>query len=165
MRKALNILSPGKVILLSSLVFFFTLSQSHAMDVTLQWDANIEPDLDGYKIYYDTGSSGEPYDGTDADPGHSPITLPVGDLPDPGNPEYSLTGLNDNETYFFVVTAFDTEGLESDYSNEVNALGVTSITSPGAGGDDGGGCFIAAATDHCQPAATWLIMQILWSIH
>jgi len=164
MREFLNIPSPWKVILLFSLVFFFALSQSYAMVVTLQWDANIELDLDGYKIYYDR-DSGEPYDGTDADPGPSPITLPVGDLPDPGNPEYSLTGLNDNETYFFVVTAYDTEGLESDYSNEVNALGVTSITSPGAGGGDGGGCFIAAATDHCQPAATWLIMQILWSIH
>jgi len=109
------------------------LSSSYAAVVTLQWDANTEPDLDSYKIYYDR-DSGEPYDGTDADQGPSPITLPVGDLPDPGNPEYSLTSLNDNETYFFVVTAYDTEDLESDYSNEVNTSRVTSITSTTADG-------------------------------
>ena len=86
---------------------FFVCSQasSYAMEVTLQWYANTEPDLDGYKVYYKTGSSGPPYNG--------PIVV--------GNTTtYELTGLDNNEVYFFVVIAYDTEGLESDYSNEVS---------------------------------------------
>jgi hypothetical protein len=63
-----------------------------------------------------------PYDGTGADQGTSPITVAVQDLGDPNNPEYTFTGLNDNEVYFFVVTAYDDGGLESSYSNEVNIL-------------------------------------------
>ena len=39
---------------------------------------------------------------------------------DRDNPEYTVTGLTDNVPYFFVVTAYDTEGTESGYSNEVN---------------------------------------------
>ena len=63
-----------------------------------------KPDLDGYRIYYDTGS-GEPYGGTDAscaggDPCPSPITLTINDPGDPDKPEYTLIGLHDNEVYF-----------------------------------------------------------------
>jgi hypothetical protein len=115
-------------------------TQGYAKDVTLGWDANTEPDLAGYKVYYKTGSSGEPYNGTGADQGPSPRTLSVGSLGDPNNPAYTLTGLDDNETYYFVVTASNDEGFESDYSNEV--LGTTPMndTTPG-----GGGCLIATA--------------------
>jgi len=127
----------------------------YAKDVTLEWDANTEPDLAGYEVYYKTGSSGEPYNGTGADQGPSPRTLSVGSLGDPNNPAYTLTGLDDNETYYFVVTAYDDEGFESDYSSEVTlpggmdpppdastVLGTTPMndTTPG-----GGGCFIATA--------------------
>ena len=135
--KILSILSPWKVILLFPLLFFFALSQSYALDVTLQWDANTEPDLDGYKVYYKTGSSGPPYNGTGATEGDSPIDI--------GNvTTYSLHGLTDGVTYFFAVTAYDNEvlPLESGYSNEVSTLGTPSITSTSAGD---GGCFIATA--------------------
>jgi hypothetical protein len=100
------------------------------MDITLQWDANLKPDLAGYKIYYKTGSSGSSYDGTGIDQGNSPITLGIGNPDDPNNPLYTpedpdnprftLTGLGDNEIYFFVVTSYDTENHESSYSNEVD---------------------------------------------
>ncbi len=98
---------------------------SHALDVTLAWDANAEPDLAGYNLYYKTGSSGPPYNGTGALEGNSPI--------DVGNvTEFTIHGLSNGVTYFFVVTAYDTEGLESAYSNEVSTSGVStiSITSP-----------------------------------
>jgi hypothetical protein len=79
--------------------------------VTLEWDANTAPDLAGYRVYYKTGSSGEPYNGTGATEGDSPVDI--------GNvTTYMLHGLAEDVTYFFVVTAYDTEGLESDYSNE-----------------------------------------------
>ena len=136
-----------------SLLFCFA-TLGYARDVTLAWDANMELDLVGYKVYYRTGSSGPPYDGTDADQDSSPITVPIEDLDDPDNPEYILTGLDDYEDYFFVVTAYDDEGLESYYSNAVSTDDVAGVggdlgiysgsgsTSSDSGGI--GGCFISA---------------------
>ena len=141
MRKIFNIISPWKVILLLFfLLIFFASSQGYALDVTFEWDANTEPDLAGYRLYYKTGSSGAPYDGTGATEGNSPT--------DAGNvTTYTLQGLTDGIDYFFVVTAYDTEGLESDYSNEVTT-GSESTTpeptpTPTTTASDGGGCFVA----------------------
>jgi len=38
------------------LVFFILPVLAYSADVTLAWDANDEPDLDGYKIHYGTSS-------------------------------------------------------------------------------------------------------------
>ena len=83
--------------------------------VTLNWTANTEPDLDGYKVYYGQNEGG-PYDGTGASEGDSPID--VGDVT-----TYQLSGLLvDSATYYFVVTAYDDEepSNESYFSNEVS---------------------------------------------
>ena len=57
-------------------------------------------------------------------------------------PEYTIHGLDDTETYYVVLTAFDFYDRESGYSNEV-------CINPPDGGDGisggGGGCFIATA--------------------
>ena len=58
------------------------------MDVSLLWNANTESDLAVYKVYYKIASSGEPYNGTNADQGTSPITVALEDLVDPNNPGY-----------------------------------------------------------------------------
>jgi hypothetical protein len=104
-------------------VLFYTNLVS-AAQVTLAWDANTESDLAGYKIYYKTGSPGEPYNGTGADQGPAPIIVPLYELIDPDSPEYTLTGLQDEEevVYYFVVTAYDNEDPEneSSYSNWVS---------------------------------------------
>jgi hypothetical protein len=131
---------------LSRLLFFTVLAailfsltpQAYCAEVTLAWDPNSEPDVAGYKLYYKISSSGEPYDGTGATEGNSPID--VGNLT-----TYTLYGLAENVAYFFVVTAYDDEGRESDYSNEVSTDGPTSTptASISAGVADGGGCFIA----------------------
>ena len=73
----------------------------------------------GYKLYYKTGASGEPYDGTGIDQGDSGISILLSNLTTPDNPSFSLTGLQDNEFYYFVVTAIDTSENESGYSAEV----------------------------------------------
>ena len=99
-----------------ALLFCFV-TPCHAMDITLAWDANTEPNLAGYMIYYDTDGSGEPYDGIGAMEGDSPI--------DVGNvTEFTLHDLSDGEVHFFAVTAYNDEGLESGYSNEVDALSI-----------------------------------------
>ena len=131
------------------LVFFILVAQlfstyAYSAEVTLQWDANTEPDLAGYKIYYDTNSN-PPYAGVDAAQGMSAIVVPLGSLPDQGQPEYTLTDLDDSNDYFFAVTAYDNEEPynESGFSNEVNTL----TGGSGGGGDSssGGGCFIASS--------------------
>lgn len=86
-----------------------------AGDVTLQWDANTEPDLAGYKIYY-SHTAGPPYDGTVATMNGETALSPI----DVGNVTQATLTLP-NGGWFFVVTAYDNEvpSLESDYSNEV----------------------------------------------
>jgi len=92
----------------------------YAADVTLAWSGNSESDLAGYYIYYKTGSSGAPYNGTGVTEGNSPIQVPIANLSNPTYPEYTIHGLSDTETTYFVLTAYDTEGNESGYSNEVS---------------------------------------------
>ncbi len=105
--------------ILSTLIFF-PQSAIYAADVTLAWTANTEGDVDGYYIYYKTGASGAPYNGTGADQGNSPIKIILAELADSENPEFTIQGLSDTETSFFVATAYDTEGYESGYSDEVS---------------------------------------------
>jgi hypothetical protein len=133
MTRVVNIIQYCKVVLIMSVLFLCFQASSYAASVTLEWDANTESDLVGYKLHYKTGCSGAPYDGTGATEGDSPI--------DVGNvTRFTLHGLDDDQTYFFTVSAYDDQERESLYSNEV-ATG--SEVTPG--GDGGGGCFITAA--------------------
>lgn len=91
---------------------------SLAASAKLQWDANTESTLKGYKIYYKTGTSGPPYNGSGASQGSSPITVSLKNLADAAHPEFSLTNLNDGKTYYFSVTAYS-DTAESGYSSEV----------------------------------------------
>ena len=78
--------------------------------VKLSWSANPETDLAGYRVYYDI-DSGYPYVGTGANEGSSGI--------DVGNViNYPLSGLRNGITYYIAVTAYDSSGDESWYSNE-----------------------------------------------
>jgi len=95
--------------------------------ITLIWEPNTEPNLAGYNLYYKKDTSGPPYDGIGLDQGDSPITIYLSDridennhLSDDNNPEFELTGMVDYVTYFMTLTAFNDEGLESGYSNEVS---------------------------------------------
>jgi hypothetical protein len=115
MKKVLNILSPWKVILLFPLLFFFSLSQGFAADITLEWDANTEPDLHHYVVYWGT-STGHPY-------AHNSGNI------DKSITTYTVTGLDLSVRNFFAAKAVDTEGLESDYCTEIDTK-APQITSP-----------------------------------
>jgi hypothetical protein len=126
-----------KVLLILSALFYFTLlyacaldirnkcdsTQVHAQEVTLTWDSHSGPGLAGYKIYYKTCNEyprlGPPYTGTGIVEGDSPILVPLGKLKDPHNPEFTIHGLDKTAIYFFAVTAYDSEGKESNYSKEI----------------------------------------------
>ena len=84
-------------------VAFFPLSDRvWAQEIIVFWDGNEEPDLAGYKIYF--GQTSGSYD-TCIDVG---MTL-----------EHEMTALQDTGLYYFAVTAYDSAGNESDFSQEV----------------------------------------------
>jgi hypothetical protein len=143
-------------------VVLFSASLSAADDITLAWDQNSESDVAGYKIYYRTGSSGSSvmanYNGGGIEEGNSPINLPADEDKnlDPRFVEIDLHGLDENQDYYFVVTAYNTSGIESGPSNEaalvggvateINSRQVAASGSGGGGGGGGGGCFISTLT-------------------
>ena len=135
-----------KRLLIASVLILLFPAICTAWQVTLAWDPNSERTLRGYKVYYDI-SAGDPYYGTKAEEGTSPITILLEDLPDSNCPEFSLTGLTSGPDYYFAVTAFSDEGLESGYSNEVTARDEDgdSGSEPSGGGGSGHGCFVAAS--------------------
>jgi hypothetical protein len=73
----------------------------------LEWNANTEPDLAGYKIYGARSSGAY---------GAAVATVPKNAT------SFLATGLQPGGTYFFVITAFDTAGNESVRSVEVSAV-------------------------------------------
>lgn len=76
-----------------------------AQSVSLAWDPNSETNLAGYIIYYGTAS------------GQYSVSNNVGNVTN-----CIVSGLWEGTNYFFVVTAYDDSGLESDPSNEVSYL-------------------------------------------
>ena len=102
-----------------TVLFGCLITPSYGADVTLQWDANVESDLLGYNIYYKAGSSGPPYNGSGALEGESPIEVNADDVTIGNVSEFALTGLDNTQTYYFAVTAYNEGGFESGYSNEI----------------------------------------------
>lgn len=113
-----------KIILLLGLILLCVPAIAQTRDVTLEWIGNAEGDLAGYKVYYKADVGGPPYDGTGAVEGDSPI--------DVGNvTTFKVSNLDSSKVWFFVVTAYDTGGLESDYSNEDNTQSALERLYPG----------------------------------
>lgn len=90
-----------------------------AAQVSLAWDANTEANLAGYRVYYKLGGSGEPYDGDGLDQGASPVDVPLTSLADIQNPRVSLSGLVAG-TYYITCSAYDSDGNESGYAEEIS---------------------------------------------
>ncbi|MEO8045024.1 MAG: fibronectin type III domain-containing protein, partial [Spartobacteria bacterium] len=86
-----------------------------ADNLTLSWDPNNEGNIQGYKLYWGTASGG-PYNRVD-DTHHQTTT--------------TLTTLTNGVRYYFVVTAYNTEDVESAYSAEISAVaGQTPTPTP-----------------------------------
>jgi hypothetical protein len=104
-----------------------------AGDVTLAWDAVTATGLAGYKVYYGTASRSY---GTPLLTGNQ-TTYTV-------NSSYLSSG----HTYYFAVTAYDTSGNESGYSNEVSKaiLAAPDTTPPSISGVASSGVTSTGAT-------------------
>lgn len=102
---------PGKLpmLFIGFLLMSFLLVSSAitSTSMTFEWDANTEPDLAGYRLYQ-SDTSGIYTFGA----GNEAATIPA------GTEVVTLPGLPDG-TYYWVATAFDTGGQESESSNEI----------------------------------------------
>jgi hypothetical protein len=79
-------------------------SNSQAGQADLAWDPpDISTDVTGYMVNYGTAS------------GDYPQGIDVGNTT-----SYTISNLPDGETYYFAVTAYNSSGIQSGYSNEVS---------------------------------------------
>jgi len=97
-------------------IFFMARLAYSAETLGLEWDANTEANLAGYKIFYDTDGSGPPYEGAGLQEGDSPI-----DVKNVNEFWFNSIDLK-AKNYWFAVIAYSVEGFESGYSNEVNTV-------------------------------------------
>jgi hypothetical protein len=100
-----------------------------AQTVDLEWDPNLDSNLAGYRLYYQSGSPQPPFLGVEASQGASPIDV---------GPDSSL-GVDlpdDGRIYYFTVTAYDASGYESAYSNVVANRPRPDLVAPDQGSRD-----------------------------
>ncbi|MFA5516454.1 MAG: fibronectin type III domain-containing protein [Desulfuromonadales bacterium] len=106
------------------IAFVFLVGNSaFAKDITLAWDPNEEPDVVGYRVYYKIDSSSLPFDGAGASEGVSPVD--AGD-----NLSLTLTGLREDQIIYFAVTAYNSAGEESSFSNVVASDWIPEVYFP-----------------------------------
>jgi hypothetical protein len=149
------------------------LPAASAAVATLGWSPNDEPDLEGYVVYRNPEKSGPPYKYSDE--------VQEDELEDSLNPRLKLTGLKKDTKYYVALTAYNNEGIESSFSNEVcievienaiqacsdEAVSPSTNTSSDKGGSGGGGggdasCFISTASHN--PSNNHIILYLLFTI-
>jgi len=87
----------------SALLLTVSAAEMFAATVTLEWDPSSSSDVTGYRVYYGVG------------PRAYTNQVTVGNVTNA-----AVSGLRGGSAYYFTATAFDRNGLESEYSNEVN---------------------------------------------
>lgn len=107
LKNSFKSLSISFFIIFSLATLVLTLSRcgmdpAHAFDVNLEWQANTDKDLAGYKLY--SGNKSREYI----------ISIDVGDIPN-----FTITGLLERTTTYFSVKSYDTSGKESLFSDEI----------------------------------------------
>lgn len=100
------------------LVLVVMVGFAHGASVRVNWNANSEPDLAGYRVYYGT------------------LSRTYVEMRDVGRvTSADVEGLSQGRTYYFAVTAYDASGNESAFSNEASIL----IPAGDTGGTGGNG--------------------------
>ena len=87
---------------------------AYSAQISLAWDGSSDSDICGYKVYY--GNASRDYN----------FSMDVGNWT-----SCTISGLEQVEVYYFAVTAYNTQGSESGYSNEVSiTIGTTPLPRP-----------------------------------
>ena len=95
-----------------------TAQASDPNSVIVQWAANLDPDIAGYRVYQGTR------------PGSYGYSIDVGNVT-----SFTASNLQVDSTYYFAITAYDSAGNESSPSEEVHiqlvdTLPITLTTLP-----------------------------------
>jgi chitinase len=98
---------------LCSLLLLLLAQNAFAGHVTLAWNAVSAVDLAGYILYYGYA------------PGSYSLSVDAGN-----STTAALSGLDQGRTYYFAATAYDVDGYESAFSNEVSYT--VPVADPGA---------------------------------
>ena len=127
------------------LVFLWLPPAAFCSSVTLGWDPSPDIDLAGYRVYYQADSQVQPFSGSGAVEGSAPIDAATSN-------SATINGLDPGNSYYFAVTAYNSAGVESVYSNVVEVQEMVpptvGITSPSANSTVSGSVAVAAsATD------------------
>ncbi|MBP7526935.1 MAG: fibronectin type III domain-containing protein [Syntrophorhabdaceae bacterium] len=124
-----------------SLILGASMGSAEAASASLAWNATTG--VSGYRIHYGTSS------------GNYTASSTVGNTTN-----CTVPNLNDGTRYYFAVTAYDSSGKESDYSNEVSYGGSSSCTysiSPSSASftsTGGTGTISVTATSGCSWSAS-----------
>jgi hypothetical protein len=107
-----------RLVFLETLILVFSIfscllciPHANAASVTLAWNPNTEPDVAGYRLYYGKAS------------GTYESAIDVGN-----QTTYSISGFIEGVDYYFAVTAYNADGFESAFSDEVSYPGPLSVT-------------------------------------
>jgi hypothetical protein len=100
-----NVVRRLRLLILISIALTLLAPIAHAFKVTLEWDANQEPDIAGYKVYM--GSQSRSYD----------ATFNAGFAT-----QQNIQPLEPGHVYYFAITAYDSNGLESAFSDEITYI-------------------------------------------
>jgi len=88
------------------LILILGLANTHGTQtVQLGWDASQDPTVTGYFLYY--GTACKTY---------------TNQIDTGTNAMATVSGLQEGETYYFAVTAYNSDGVESDFSSEVTYI-------------------------------------------
>ncbi len=98
---SINLIHPARRFFIPLLATFLV-GSAFARTATVSWEANSEPDLAGYRVHFGTVS--HPFDQTVETTGASA----------------AVNNLEAGVTYTFAVTAYNTSGVESEYSKLVS---------------------------------------------
>jgi len=148
--------SAGSLIALIALLFLagFRQTAHAAQSVNLAWDPVPDQTVAGYNVYYGTASG-----------------VYTNEIPAGAATSSIVSGLAENVTYYFTVTAYDILGLESDFSNEVSYTVPGPVSQPrlqstmwpdgtffvSGGGAPGRTYQIEASTD----LSTWTVLAVV----
>ena len=112
----------SKIISLTVLLTLAIVISVSAKTVNLAWDPSPDSSIAGYKVYYKAGSTSQPFNGSGATEGVSPINVGTA-------LSTRLTNLSDEQIHYLAVTAYDASGNESAYSNVVTSAAVVVNTN------------------------------------
>ena len=101
-----------KLLYIAIYVLCFGVNICFSAEVIFKWDANTEPDLAGYNLYQSNTSNGQVL-------GVGAIKMTCAPAEPKTCTQYTHKGLLDG-TYYWKATAFDLDGNESGFSDEVS---------------------------------------------